>query len=167
MSSRSHLIVEIVLENVNPEDESQNFTSKLRFVDLAGSEKALMDSKSKLREGRNINKSLLSLTNCINILSENSQKSPKNASFIPYRNSKLTRILKDSLGGSNPISMIVCLSPNSIYLDESMNSIKYAQKAKMINAPIHRARNWTKTPVYKEENYQKRIEQLEKECKDL
>jgi kinesin family protein 18/19 len=65
----------------------------------------------------------------------------------------LTRLLKDSLGGSNPISMIVCLSPNSIYLDESLNSIKYAQKAKMINTPVQRDRNWSNVPVYKEENY--------------
>lgn len=71
-SSRSHLIVELTLENVNSFDESKNFKSKMRFVDLAGSEKALIESKNTIREGRNINKSLLSLTNCINILSENS-----------------------------------------------------------------------------------------------
>ena len=166
-SSRSHLIVDIILENIDLEEPGQNFSSKLRFVDLAGSEKALLESKYTLREGSNINKSLLSLTNCINILSDNSQKQQKNGKFIPYRNSKLTRLLKDSLGGSNPISMIVCLSPNSIYLDESLNSIKYAQKAKMINTPVQRDRNWSNVPVYKEENYQKRIEQLEKECKCL
>jgi hypothetical protein len=77
-SSRSHLIVELTLENLDLEDESQNFKSKMRFVDLAGSEKALVESRNTIREGRNINKSLLSLTNCINILSENSQKSSKN-----------------------------------------------------------------------------------------
>lgn len=54
--------------------------------------------------------------------------------------------------------MIVCLSPNSIYLDESLNSIKYAQKAKMINTPIQRKRNWDKVPFQKEENYKKRID---------
>lgn len=127
-------------------------------MDLAGSEKALLEDKSALREGSNINKSLLSLTNCINILSENSQRGAKTSKFIPYRNSKLTRILKDSLGGSSPISLIVCLSPNSIYLDESLNSIKYAEKAMMIRTPVIRDRDWNQVPVYKEQNYQKRIE---------
>jgi Kinesin motor domain len=56
----------------------------------------------------------------------------KDSTFIPYRNSKLTRLLKDSLGGQTPVLMIVCLSPNSCYIDETMNSIKYAQKAKKI-----------------------------------
>lgn len=166
MSSRSHLIVEIEVRNQDPDNPEEDFTSKLRFVDLAGSEKALLDSKSTLREGSNINRSLLSLTNCITILSENSQRS-KNAKFVPYRNSKLTRILKDSLGGSSPITLIVCLSPNSIYLDESLNSIKYAEKAMMIKTPAIRERDWNQVPVYKEENYQRRIEQLEKECKYL
>ena len=92
-----------------------------------------MEERDTFHEGANINRSLLALTNCINILSSNRKKKASKAggkgSFIPYRDSKLTRILKESLEGDIPVLMIVCLSPNSIYLDETLYSIKYAEKA--------------------------------------
>ena len=96
-SSRSHVIVELTLTVAEAGDLRK---SRLRFVDLAGSEKVVsgqqvyVDEKDLTHEGSNINKSLLSLTNCINILSDEKKRA---AGFVPYRNSKLTRILKDSL----------------------------------------------------------------------
>ena len=172
--------------------------SKIRFVDLAGSEKVNLETKEIAQEGANINKSLLALTNCINILSSQkapkSQKVAKTQTFIPYRNSKLTRLLKDSLGGTTPVIMIVCLSPNSTYLEESINSIKYAQKATKIKLGYdrHSSRYFRPTltnlanfgeisadravfnrigetdrtdRVWLREAYEKRIQDLERECR--
>lgn len=121
-SSRSHVVIDL-------HAQLHNKLVKVRFVDLAGSEKVSLDAKESIQEGANINKSLLALTHCINILSANRKKEI----FIPYRNSKLTRLLKDSLGGGTPVLLIVCLSPNARYLDETMNSIKYAEKATKIH----------------------------------
>jgi kinesin family protein 18/19 len=99
--------------------------SKLSIVDLAGSERATNSESSKgprQVEGSNINKSLLSLGNCINILSDKA----KLGSFIPYRDSKLTRLLKDALGGNTRTMMIACVSPSYLCYDETVNTLKYA-----------------------------------------
>ena len=122
------MIIELYVEIMSRQDQDSSKVCKLRFVDLAGSEKAYLETKEVANEGANINKSLLSLTNCINIMSE----SKNQGKFIPYRNSKLTRILKDSLNGSTPVLMVVCVAPNFIYLDETLNSLKYAEKASKI-----------------------------------
>lgn len=79
-------------------------------------------------EGANINKSLLALGNCINILSDKA----KAGSFVPYRDSKLTRLLKDSLGGNTKTIMISCISPASIAYEETINTLKYASRARNI-----------------------------------
>lgn len=83
-------------------------------------------------EGANINKSLLSLGNCINILSDPSKK----GAFVPYRDSKLTRLLKDSLGGNTKTIMITCISPSSQCYEETINSLKYASRAKRITRRV-------------------------------
>ena len=84
------------------------YSSKLKFIDLAGSEKVTSDKQQKgILEGSNINKSLLALGNCINSLTE---KRKNGSTFIPYRDSKLTRLLKDSLGGNTKTVMIACIS---------------------------------------------------------
>jgi len=84
------------------------YSSKLTFIDLAGSEKVTSDKQQKgILEGSNINKSLLALGNCINSLTE---KRKNGSTFIPYRDSKLTRLLKDSLGGNTKTVMIACIS---------------------------------------------------------
>jgi kinesin family protein 18/19 len=82
---------------------------------LAGSEKINTDNCLRKQEGTNINRSLLSLGNCINALIENSKKPGIN--HIPYRDSKLTRLLKDSLGGTARTIMLACISPNPFTLD--------------------------------------------------
>lgn len=79
-------------------------------------------------EGANINRSLLSLGNCINILSDPNKK----GAFVPYRDSKLTRLLKDSLGGNTKTIMIACISPSYIAYEETINTLKYASRAKKI-----------------------------------
>lgn len=73
-------------------------------------------------EGANINRSLLALGNCINILADKN----KQGSFVPYRDSKLTRLLKDSLGGNTKTIMIACVSPSVLAYEETVNTLKYA-----------------------------------------
>jgi hypothetical protein len=99
-SSRSHSVFVITLHQKDTEDESKNVFAKVNLVDLAGSErvKSTGASGQTLKEGANINKSLSELGNVINALVE--QAKGKRA-FIPYRNSKLTRVLQESLGGNS------------------------------------------------------------------
>ncbi|CAF1278825.1 unnamed protein product [Adineta steineri] len=138
-SSRSHAMLSIQIEQDLPEynDENEQMTrqGKLVFVDLAGSEKVKQShSKGKqLVETNNINKSLLTLGTCISALSDPS----KRAGHIPYRESKLTRLLADSLGGHGIALMIACISPSRICENESLNTLRYANRAKNIeNVPI-------------------------------
>lgn len=79
-------------------------------------------------EGANINRSLLALGNCINTLSDRQ----KAGSFVPYRDSKLTRLLKDSLGGNTKTIMIACISPSFLAYEETINTLKYASRARNI-----------------------------------
>jgi kinesin family protein 18/19 len=97
------------------------------MIDLAGSERAQSTKCKGLRfkEGANINKSLLALGNCINKLADGSK-------HIPYRDSNLTRILKDSLGGNCQTLMIANVSPSSITFEDTYNTLKYASRAKKI-----------------------------------
>ena len=81
-------------------------------------------------EGANINKSLLALGNCINMLHENNQKGQQN--YIPFRDSKLTRLLKDSLGGNCRTVMIANISPSNACYEDTHNTLKYANRAKNI-----------------------------------
>ena len=133
-SSRSHAILQINLiqkekKNLNKEEIKY---SKFLLVDLAGSERGGIEKGKRREEGSNINKSLLSLGNCINILSDPS----KIGNFVPYRDSKLTRLLKDSLGGNISTLMLACVSPSQKFYDESINTLNYASKAKKIKKKI-------------------------------
>ena len=89
------------------------------IIDLAGSEKIqTLNTAKKMLEGANINKSLLALGNCINILADNSRKSINSSNIhIPYRDSKLTGILKDTLGGNAKTLMIACVSSNPFTIE--------------------------------------------------
>lgn len=96
-------------------------------------------------EGANINKSLLALGNCINILSQKRSgtttpgpSSTSSVTHIPYRDSKLTRILKDSLGGNTSTLMIACISTNPFTIDETMTTLNYASRANGIQRKISR-----------------------------
>ena len=87
-------------------------------------------------EGANINKSLLALGNCINMLHENNSKGQSN--YIPYRDSKLTRLLKDSLGGNCRTVMIANIAPSSSNYEDTHNTLKYANRAKNIKTNVQR-----------------------------
>ena len=137
-SSRSHAVLQIFVENKLKDKESEVIVGKFILVDLAGSERAANTQNSGIRliEGASINKSLLSLGNCINALVDISNGSGK--TFIPWRDSKLTRILKDSLGGNSRIVMIANISPSIYTLEDTLNTLKYANRAKNIKTSIKR-----------------------------
>ena len=135
-STRSHAIIQVNVEQkfYDSAQLTEVYNSKLSMIDLAGSEKAMPSENKKIRtfEGSKINKSLLALGNCINILSDPKKKQ----SFVPYRDSKLTRLLKDSLGGNTVCVMIACVSPCISAIEETLNTMKYAQRATLIQKKV-------------------------------
>ncbi|KAK2950218.1 putative Chromosome-associated kinesin KIF4 [Blattamonas nauphoetae] len=156
VSSRSHAIVIVEIIGKDPTSLSgTELNSKLCLVDLAGSERAsVTDNKgARMREGANINTSLLALGNCINALTSN-------ASYIPYRQSKLTQLLKDSLGGTAQTVMIANISPASGNAEESHNTLKYAHRAKEIRVVVKKNEKVVQKHV---SQYQSMIEQLKDE----
>uniref|UniRef100_A0A8C8H6R4 Kinesin motor domain-containing protein n=1 Tax=Oncorhynchus tshawytscha TaxID=74940 RepID=A0A8C8H6R4_ONCTS len=134
-SSRSHAIFTITLEQRRGADKSDNVVSKLHLVDLAGSErqKKTKAEGDRLKEGISINRGLLSLGNVISALGDESKK----GTFVPYRDSKLTRLLQDSLGGNSHTLMIACVSPADSNIEETINTLRYADRARKIkNKPV-------------------------------
>uniref|UniRef100_A0A8C3B6Y9 Kinesin family member 4 n=1 Tax=Cyclopterus lumpus TaxID=8103 RepID=A0A8C3B6Y9_CYCLU len=134
-SSRSHAIFTITLEQRRGTDKADSVVSKLHLVDLAGSErqKKTKAEGDRLKEGISINRGLLSLGNVISALGDESKKS----SFVPYRDSKLTRLLQDSLGGNSHTLMIACISPADSNMEETINTLRYADRARKIkNKPV-------------------------------
>ncbi|XP_042552188.1 kinesin-like protein KIF27 isoform X1 [Dipodomys spectabilis] len=138
-SSRSHAIFTIsicqVEKNAEASDDGswyshRHIISKFHFVDLAGSERVTKTGNTgeRFKESIQINSGLLALGNVISALGDPRRKS----SHIPYRDAKITRLLKDSLGGSAKTVMITCVSPSSSDFDESLNSLKYANRARNI-----------------------------------
>ncbi|KAM4571756.1 kinesin-like protein KIF1B isoform 11-T11 [Fundulus diaphanus] len=142
-SSRSHAVFTIVFTQKKHDSESDLTTekvSKISLVDLAGSERA--DSTgakgTRLKEGANINKSLTTLGKVISALAEVSKKKKK-TDFIPYRDSVLTWLLRENLGGNSRTAMVAALSPADINYDETLSTLRYADRAKNIkcNAVIN------------------------------
>ncbi|KAI9893508.1 MAG: kinesin-like protein Klp5 [Vezdaea aestivalis] len=136
-SSRSHAVLQV---NVSQKDRNADVNephtmATLSIIDLAGSERASATKNrgERLVEGANINKSLLALGSCINALCD-----PRKKNHVPYRNSKLTRLLKFSLGGNCKTVMIVCVSPSSQHFDETQNTLRYANRAKNIQTKVTR-----------------------------
>jgi kinesin family protein 18/19 len=138
VSSRSHAVLQVVVENRDraPGTVANIKVGKLSLVDLAGSERAANTKNvgARLVEGANINRSLLALGNCINALGEKGNK----GNFVPYRDSKLTRLLKDSLGGNCRTVMIACISSAESSFEETLNTLKYANRAKNIKTHVQR-----------------------------
>ena len=137
-SSRSHAILQIIVEAKDKASGTVAEVSvgKLSLIDLAGSERAAKTNNRGIRmiEGANINRSLLSLGNCINALVDNMKKGSKN--HIPYRDSKLTRLLKDSLGGTSRTVMIANISPGNGSYEDTHNTLKYSNRAKNIKTSL-------------------------------
>ncbi|KAM8830878.1 kinesin-like protein KIF1B isoform 11-T11 [Synchiropus picturatus] len=148
-SSRSHAVFTIVFTQRKHDSETDLSTekvSKISLVDLAGSERA--DSTgakgTRLKEGANINKSLTTLGKVISALAEvdnctSKSKKKKKTDFIPYRDSVLTWLLRENLGGNSRTAMVAALSPADINYDETLSTLRYADRAKNIkcNAVIN------------------------------
>ncbi|KAL0277188.1 UNVERIFIED_CONTAM: hypothetical protein PYX00_004555 [Menopon gallinae] len=152
-SSRSHSIFTIALEMMPKHADGAIRRGKLNLVDLAGSERQTKTGATgdRLKEATKINLSLMALGNVISALVDGKSK------HIPYRDSKLTRLLQDSLGGNTKTLMIACLSPASSNYDESLSTLRYANRAKNIrNKP--RINEDPKDAMLRE--YQKEIEKL-------
>ena len=138
VSSRSHAVLQLnVMRRPRTAGTVEEVTSgSLNIIDLAGSERAAATNNQGLRmkEGANINRSLLALGSCISALCQGG----RGRRHIPYRNSKLTRLLKFSLGGNCKTVMIACVSPSSAHYDETHNTLKYANQAKNIQTKVSR-----------------------------
>ncbi|XP_039212306.1 kinesin-like protein KIF1A isoform X2 [Crotalus tigris] len=148
-SSRSHAVFNIIFTQKRHDAETDITTekvSKISLVDLAGSERA--DSTgakgTRLKEGANINKSLTTLGKVISALAEmdsgpNKNKKKKKTDFVPYRDSVLTWLLRENLGGNSRTAMVAALSPADINYDETLSTLRYADRAKQIrcNAVIN------------------------------
>ncbi|KAL5253643.1 hypothetical protein ACHWQZ_G013423 [Mnemiopsis leidyi] len=133
-SSRSHAVLQVTVKRLGRARSLTETISigKLYMIDLAGSERATHTKNrgTRLVEGAHINRSLLALGNCIKALSDSS------SSYVNYRDSKLTRLLKDSLGGNCRTAMIAHVSPDAHVFDESRNTLQYADRAKRIKTKI-------------------------------
>ncbi|KAG2172265.1 hypothetical protein INT43_004806, partial [Umbelopsis isabellina] len=151
-SSRSHAIFTVILKQYISEDESscdsandnggkvahhlRQVESKFHFVDLAGSER-LKRTKAvgdRFKEGISINSGLLALGNVISALGDETRK----MSHVPYRDSKLTRLLQDSLGGNSQTLMLACISPSEMDVVETISTLKYANRARNIKNNVVR-----------------------------
>uniref|UniRef100_A0A5B7AUA4 Kinesin motor domain-containing protein n=1 Tax=Davidia involucrata TaxID=16924 RepID=A0A5B7AUA4_DAVIN len=141
-SSRSHAIFTISMEQkktascptraIHDDVGDDILCAKLHLVDLAGSERAKRTGADGMRfkEGIHINKGLLALGNVISALGD--EKKRKEGGHVPYRDSKLTRLLQDSLGGNSKTVMIACVSPADTNAEETLNTLKYANRARNI-----------------------------------
>jgi len=142
-SSRSHAVFTIMLKQIHHDmetDETTERSSRIRLVDLAGSEraKATEATGQRLREGSNINKSLTTLGRVIAALADPKQQQPRGGKgrarggeqVVPYRDSILTWLLKDSLGGNSKTAMIACIAPSDY--EETLSTLRYADQAKRI-----------------------------------
>ncbi|KAK8135378.1 Kinesin-like protein KIF1C [Apiospora sp. TS-2023a] len=137
-SSRSHAVFTIMLKQIHHDmetDETTERSSRIRLVDLAGSERAKSTEATgaRLREGSNINKSLTTLGRVIAALADPKSGRPggkRSKDIVPYRDSILTWLLKDSLGGNSKTAMIACIAPSDY--DETLSTLRYADQAKRI-----------------------------------
>ena len=175
-SSRSHVIFRLNIEitknlkkNNFGEEEIEKVLLKnhINLIDLAGSENSNKTGcvGQRLKEGSNINKSLLALSNVINKLSQNNGNNNSNSQnfFVNYRDSKLTRLLQNSLGGNSKTTIICTITDDAEHYNETMNTIHFGNKAKNIKTVV-------KVNEIKNQNYQQMVlenEKLKKKLKQL
>lgn len=144
-SSRSHAVFTLNIRQTRPivgqngaadnvKMDLETVSAKFHFVDLAGSERLKRTGATgdRAKEGISINQGLLALGNVISALGDNAQK----RSHVPYRDSKITRLLQDSLGGNSRTIMIACISPSDSDFMETLNTLKYANRARNIQNKI-------------------------------
>ena len=164
VSSRSHAVLEIWVTRTDRNHYCKAYTTgKLALVDLAGAERASETNNRghQLRDGANINRSLLSLANCINALGK---RKKKGFVFVPFRDSKLTRILKDGLCGNSRTVMVATVSGSSHQYEHTVNTLKYADRAKEIKTHVHENRGTVETHIAE---YQRMIDALQEERREL
>jgi len=161
LSSRSHTIFTLTVESsVHGSGYDEVTLSQLNLIDLAGSESSKCDTTGlRRKEGSYINKSLLTLGTVIGKLSEGK------ASHIPYRDSKLTRLLQSSLSGHGHVSLICTITPASSNMEETHNTLKFAQRAKRVEIRAASNRIIDKNSLIKK--YQKEISSLKNELDQL
>lgn len=135
-SSRSHALLSVTVKHTIPVDKKDHLRMRIKqgrlfMIDLAGSERAnkTKNRGKRLQEGAHINRSLLALGNCINALSGG-------ARYVNYRDSKLTRLLKEALSGNCRTVMIAHVSPSANQKEESRNTLIYADRAKNISNKV-------------------------------
>ena len=157
LSSRSHSLFAVIIYQRNIITESSK-TGKIYFVDLAGSEKmskAGIEGNTMLKEAQNINKSIMTLGMVINALT-------KGAKHIPYRDSKLTRVLQESLGGNSLTNLIINCSPSMINQNESLSTLRFGQRAKLIkNKVVANTQQSVKELMMKLKQAEEKIKELE------
>ena len=157
LSSRSHSLFAVIIYQRNIITESSK-TGKIYFVDLAGSEKmskAGIEGNMQLKEAQNINKSIMTLGMVINALT-------KGAKHVPYRDSKLTRVLQESLGGNSLTNLIINCSPSMINQTESLSTLRFGQRAKLIkNKVVANTQQSVKELMMKLKQAEEKIKALE------
>ncbi|XP_054351614.1 kinesin-like protein KIF19 [Pongo pygmaeus] len=140
-SSRSHAVLQVTVQQRSRSTDlvEEVHVGRLSMVDLAGSERASQTQNPgrRMKEGAHINRSLLALGNCINALSE---KGGTQAQYVNFRDGKLTRLLKDALGGNSRTVMIAHISPASTCFEESRTTLLYAYRAKNIKTSVRHGR---------------------------
>ncbi|XP_035233464.1 kinesin-like protein KIF19 isoform X2 [Stegodyphus dumicola] len=161
-SSRSHAVLMVQVKKRSPahSHEQKMRTGRLYMVDLAGSERAAQTQNTgkRLLEGAHINKSLLALGNCINALAE------RNSKYVNFRDSKLTRILKEPLAGNCRTVMVGHISPSHFHFEESRNTLAYADRAKNITTKL---KSNVSDVSYHVAQYQTIINELRQEIETL
>ena len=160
-SSRAHTIITIEFKQIQQiQGKTTEKVSIINLVDLAGSERSSSTGAtgSRLKEGCNINKSLLALGNVINVLADKSLGKGKNI-LPPYRDSSLTRILQNALGGNSKTVMICAISPADINYEETVSTLRYADRAKKIQnkAVINESQSDKLIRMLREENLELKI----------
>ena len=157
-SSRSHSLFVVTIFQRNTITGSSK-TGRIFFVDLAGSEKMAktgIEGGTGLKEAQNINKSLMTLGMVINSLTEG-------AKHIPYRDSKLTRVLQESLGGNSMTNLVITCSPNFLNQSETLSTLRFGQRAKLIkNKVVANTQQSVKELLIKLKKAEERIAALEK-----
>ncbi|KAL6524753.1 hypothetical protein OROMI_030346 [Orobanche minor] len=165
VSSRSHQILRLTVESeargYHRTDNSSLLTASVNFVDLAGSERAsqTLSAGTRLKEGCHINRSLLTLGTVIRKLSKGRN------GHIPYRDSKLTRILQHSLGGNARTAIICTMSPAHTHLEQSRNTLLFASCAKQVSTNAHVNVVMSEKALVKQ--LQKELARLENELRNL
>ena len=181
VSSRSHAILQLTvrrrIRGGKEDGQDRVLTGRLTLIDLAGSERATSEGEGKAeqrrREGANINRSLLALGNCITVLGSISRREEQYASgakslpHIPYRDSKLTRLLKESLGGNTRTVMIASITPSCLCFEETLSTLKYASRAKTITRHVQRNAVTVEERHQEEEDYRNMVVALQSEVQSL